>query len=217
MSPSPLRSAEMALEAVTLTGQHVRLEPLSMDHAEGLAAAAAGPRDSYAFTFVPEGLEATGQYIQAALLDMAGGKALPFAAVRVADERVIGTTRFGNIEHYPWPEGSPHQRAVDACEVGWTWLAAEAQRTAINTEQKLLMFTYAFEKWGVHRLQLRTDERNWRSRNAIERVGAKFEGVLRSNQPASDGLVRSTAYFSIVAEEWPATKTALEARLVARS
>lgn len=206
----------MAVPPVTLAGQHVRLEPLTLEHVPALAAAASGPRDTYAFTFVPESVETAGQYVRAALADQDAGRALPFVTVRASDGLVVGTTRFGNIEHWTWPDGSPHARAVDACEVGWTWLAAEAQRTAINTEQKLLMFSHAFETWGVHRLQLRTDERNWRSRNAIERVGAKFEGILRANQPASDGLVRSTAYFSITAEDWPAAKAALAARLTPR-
>lgn len=207
----------MSLEPVILTGQHVLLEPLTLDHAPALAAACSGPRDTYAFTFVPDGLESTEQFIRELLLEQALDRVMAFATIRLADGEVVGTTRFLNIEHWSWPEGSGNARLVDSCEVGGTWLAANAQRTAINTEQKYLMFTHAFETWGVHRLQLRTDERNWRSRNAIERVGAKFEGVLRSDRPASDGTIRSTASFSIVAEEWPETKEALEARLEIRT
>ena len=217
MSQFPRRSAEVTLEPVTLSGEHVRLVPLAMSHAGELAEAASGPRDTYAFTFVPDGHAETEQFIRSALDEQAAGRALPFVALRTSDGRVVGTTRFGNIEHWPWSDESAHRRAVEACEVGWTWLAAEAQRTAINTEQKFLMFSHAFETWKVHRLQLRTDERNWRSRNAIERVGAKFEGVLRANQPSSDGLVRSTAYFSITADEWPSAKAALAARLAPRT
>ena len=197
----------------TLQGRHVRLEPLTLEHAPALAAAGSGPRDTYGFTFVPDGLAATEAFIVTALGEQEAGKSMPFATVRLADNLVVGTTRFGNIEHWVWPEGNPQQRVVDSCEVGWTWLAADAQRSAINTEAKYLMFSHAFDGWHTHRLQLKTDERNWRSRNAIERVGAKFEGILRAVQPASDGIVRSTAYFSITAEEWPAVKAALEAKL----
>jgi RimJ/RimL family protein N-acetyltransferase len=206
----------MRLAPATLQGRHVRLEPLTIGHAHALAAAGAGPRETYAFTFVPHGLAETEAYIGTALAEQDAGKSMPFATIRVADNCLVGTTRFGNIEHWPWADGSPHQRIVDSCEIGWTWLAADAQRSAINTEAKYLMFSHAFESWNTHRLQLKTDERNWRSRNAIERVGAKFEGILRSVQPASDGNVRSTAFFSITAEEWPAVKAALEVKLAAR-
>ena len=98
-------------------------------------------------------------------------------------------------------------------EIGWTWLAAAAQRTPINTEAKLLMLAHAFDHWRVHRVSLMTDARNQRSRNAILRLGARFDGVLRAARPASDGAIRDTAAFSILEAEWPAVRANLEARL----
>ncbi len=98
-------------------------------------------------------------------------------------------------------------------EIGWTWLAADAQRTALNTEAKLLMLAHAFESWRVVRVNLRTDARNARSRAAIERLGARLDGILRAHVPASDGGVRDTTTYSLLAAEWPAAKARLEARL----
>src|SRR5207248_842495 len=117
-----------------------------------------------------------------------GGSALPFAIVQRASGRVIGSTRFFNFEYFRWPEGTraPPQ-APDAVEIGWTWLAADAQRTVANTEAKLLMLAHAFESWKVVRVNLRTDARNARSRAAIERLGAKLDGILRSHVPSVDG------------------------------
>jgi RimJ/RimL family protein N-acetyltransferase len=97
-------------------------------------------------------------------------------------------------------------------EIGWTWLAPSAQRTAINTEAKLLMLTFAFEEWKVDRVCLRTDRRNERSRNAIERLGATLDGVIRADRPGSDGTIRDTAHYSIVADEWPAVRDRLRLR-----
>ncbi len=206
----------MSIEPVTLAGNAVRLEPLSLDHVDALAAAASGPRDTYDWTWVPETVDETRAFIETALSELAAGRSIPFATVRLADNTVVGTTRFGSIEHWTWPDGSPHGgRAADSAEVGWTWLAASAQRSPVNTEAKYLMFRHGFETWGLHRLQLKTDERNMRSRNAIERVGARFEGILRAWQPGRDGALRNTAMFSITSEEWPAVKAALEAKLSA--
>jgi RimJ/RimL family protein N-acetyltransferase len=128
----------------------------------------------------------------------------------------VGSTRFGNIESWPWPPGNPNQRGddrPDAVEIGWTWLAAAAQRTAVNTEAKLLMLTHAFEEWRVHRVSLMTDSRNERSRNAILRLGARFDGVLRGQRPATDGGIRDTAAFSILESEWPMIRRRLQSRL----
>ncbi|HKZ07308.1 MAG TPA: GNAT family N-acetyltransferase [Methylomirabilota bacterium] len=201
---------------VVLEGRHVRLEPLTVGHAGALAQAASGPRDTYGFTIVPADLAETRRYIEAALADQAAGRALPFATVARATGRVAGSTRFGNIEFWPWAGGNPHQRGAerpDVVEIGWTWLHADAQRTAINTEAKLLMLTQAFETWRVHAVKLNTDARNARSRAAIERIGARFDGVLRCHRPASDGAIRDTAAFSLLEAEWPAAKARLLARL----
>jgi RimJ/RimL family protein N-acetyltransferase len=133
-----------------------------------------------------------------------------------ATGRVVGATRFFNIEFWPWPPDNVNQRGVDrpdVVEIGWTWLAAAAQRTPVNTEAKLLMLAHAFDHWRVHRVSLMTDARNQRSRNAILRLGARFDGVLRAARPASDGTIRDTAAFSILEEEWRAVRANLEARL----
>jgi len=112
--------------------------------------------------------------------------------------------------------GNRHQRGPerpDVVEIGATWLAAAAQRTPINTEAKVLMLTHAFDHWRVHRVSLMTDARNQRSRDAIGRLGARFDGILRAARPASDGVIRDTAAFSILEAEWPAVRANLEARL----
>jgi N-acetyltransferase len=201
---------------VALEGRWVRLEPLTAEHAPALLQAASGPRDTYGLTLVPGTVAETAAYIETALGEQAARRSLPFATVDRATGRVVGSTRFLNIEYWAWPEGSAHQRGVerpDVAEIGATWLAASAQRTAINTEAKLLMLTHAFEGWRVHRVSLMTDARNRRSRDAILRLGARFDGVLRAARPASDGAIRDTAAFSILEAEWPAVRAGLEARL----
>lgn len=201
---------------VVLEGRYVRLEPLTLGHARALSAAAGGPRDTYALTTVPEGEAGAQGYIEMALRDEEAGRSLPFATVARSTGRVVGSTRFLNIEFWTWPPGHALQRGEnvpDVAEIGATWLAAEAQRTAINTEAKLLMLTHAFEEWRVHRVSLMTDARNERSRNAILRVGARFDGVIRAHRPSSDGLIRDTAAFSILESEWPAVKRQLHSRL----
>lgn len=204
---------------VVLEGRHVRLEPLTEEHARALAEAASGPRDTYGFTIVPADLSEARRYIDAALADQAAGRALPFVTIARATGRAVGSTRFGNIEFWPWAGDNAHQRGADrpdVVEIGWTWLHAEAQRTAINTEAKLIMLTHAFETWRVHAVKLNTDARNARSRAAIERIGARFDGVLRCHRPASDGGIRDTAAFSLLEAEWPAAKARLLARLSER-
>jgi N-acetyltransferase len=200
---------------VTLEGRWVRLEPLGRGHAAGLLAAASGSRDTYGFTTVPGTAAETTAYIGGALAEQAAGRALPFATIDRARGVVVGCTRLFNIEFWPWPAGNPNQRGVDrpdVAEIGWTWLAASAQRTPINTEAKLLMLAHAFDVWRVHRVSLMTDARNQRSRNAILRIGARFDGVLRAARPASDGAIRDTAAFSILEAEWPAVRAKLQAR-----
>jgi RimJ/RimL family protein N-acetyltransferase len=207
---------EVAVRPVVLEGRWVRLEPLTDAHAGPLLAAAGGPRDTYAFTWVPATPGEMERYVSEALRDRDAGRALPFATVDRASGNVVGSTRFGNIEYWAWPGGNPHQRGSerpDVVEIGWTWLAAKAQRTPLNTEAKLLMLTHAFETWRVHRVSLMTDARNLRSRTAIERLGARFDGVLRAQRMAVDGQIRDTAAFSILDAEWPAVKGNLESRL----
>jgi len=127
----------------------------------------------------------------------------------------VGATRFCEIAYWQWPPGAGHQRhdVPDVVDIGFTWLSASAQRTMVNTEAKLLMMRHAFESWSVHRVALQTDVRNERSRAAIERIGSRLDGIMRADRPGADDTVRTSARFSIVAEEWPAAKARLQARL----
>jgi RimJ/RimL family protein N-acetyltransferase len=205
----------MTLESPTLTGAYVRLEPLAISHLDGLVAAAAADPALYQWSAVPVGREAALAYIETALAWREAGKAVPFATIRVADGVVLGSTRFFDIESWAWPEGhARHGRAYpDVCEIGYTWLTRDAIRTAANTEAKLLMLAHAFEVWQVLRVCLHTDARNQRSQAAIERIGGKFEGVLRAHRMAADFISRDSYRYSIVSSEWPAAKQELERRL----
>ena len=216
MSGTATETVTTVVTPVVLAGRFVRLEPLTAAHAPDLVAAASGPRDTYGLTWVPGTLAEATAYVEAALGEQAARRSLPFATVDRVTGRVVGSTRFLNIEFWTWPQGNAHQRGVerpDAVEIGATWLAADAQRTPINTEAKLLMLAHAFDRWRVHRVSLMTDARNERSRNAIMRLGARFDGVLRAARPASDGTIRDTAAFSILESEWPAIRAKLQARL----
>jgi RimJ/RimL family protein N-acetyltransferase len=203
----------------------VRLEPLAERHIDALVAAAAEDRSSYAFTPVPHGVEATERYVNDALAAQAAGRALPFATVRAADGVVVGSTRFLELDYWQgpviWPPaprgpvGDPLTAIPDATEIGATWLSARAQGTGINTEAKLLMLRHAFETWGVRRVSMRADARNVRSRAAIERLGAVLEGVHRMHTRGLDGMVRGTAFYSILDEEWPDARASLERRVLA--
>jgi RimJ/RimL family protein N-acetyltransferase len=199
-----------------LEGEVVRLEPLEPRHATGLAKAAVD-RASYGYTWVPAGAQAALEYIAEALRERDRGAAVPFAVVLRDAEFVVGTTRFLDLQVFetsgvrlPVPGERP-----TVAEIGSTWYAAAAQRTAVNTECKLLLLGYAFEEWGVLRVTLKTDARNARSRAAIERIGAAFEGVRRVHIPASDGTLRDTAYYSIIRDEWPPIRARLVERMSA--
>jgi RimJ/RimL family protein N-acetyltransferase len=198
-----------------LTGSHVRLEPLSRAHVPGLVAAAAEDPAIYAWTSLPLDTDGMSSYVDTAVRWREDGTALPFATVRLADGRVLGATRFFLIERWEWPPDHPNAQrpGPDGCEIGYTWLAASAIRTAANTEAKLLMLTHAFERWRVHRVCFHTDTRNERSREALARLGAVFEGTLRAHRLASDLIPRDSARFSIVAAEWPGVRQRLAQRL----
>lgn len=208
------------LPTPALVGHVVRLEPLRPDHVDALVAAASESRDTYRWTFVPDGREAMAAYVAAALAGGDDDLFTPFATVRLEDDRVVGSTRF-LTERWDWSQSDPSRQRADApdvVEIGSTWLAASAQRTAVNSEAKLLMLTHAFETWRVHRVCLRTDRRNERSRAAIERLGARLDGILRAERPGRDGTVRDTAHYSIVSDEWPAVRERLrQARSTAAS
>lgn len=199
-----------SLTAAVLEGDLVRLEPLAHRHAAGLAAAAEEDRASYRFTWVPAAAE-VGAYIDAQLARAAAGTVLPYAQVARASGRVVGATAY--LDPRWWPD----RDALHAVEVGFTWLAASAQGTGLNAEAKLLLFTHAFETWAVTRVDLKTDARNATSRAAIARTGARFEGVLRcwsrSWAPGEEGLLRDSAMYSIVGQEWPACRAALRTRV----
>lgn len=198
-------------EALVLSGRHVRLEPLAREHVRGLVGAAAEDPALYRWTPLPLDLEGMSRYVDAAVRSREEGTAAPFATVRLADGKVIGSTRFFAIERWEWPPGHPNANrpGPDGCEIGYTWLAASAIRTAANTEAKILMLEQAFEGWGVHRVCFHTDMRNERSRNALARLGAVFEGTLRAHRLASDLIPRDSARFSIIAAEWPGVRQRL--------
>jgi len=187
---------------VTLEGRHVRLEPLSLAHQDGLCAVGLDAelwRWAQTSLATPADMRA---YIETALTWQAQGTALPFAIVARATGQVVGSTRYANIE-----------RADRRLEIGWTWIARAAQRTPVNTEAKYLLLRHAFEVLGCNRVEFKTDVLNERSRAALLRIGATQEGVLRSHMITASGRVRDSVYFSIVAAEWPAVKVGLEAKL----
>jgi RimJ/RimL family protein N-acetyltransferase len=203
------------MDIINLSGRLVRLEPLDRQHIEGLTSAAAGDRNLYQWSPVPNGRQAMASYVNTALAWRDAGTAIPFAIIRLTDNLVIGSTRFWNIERWQWPIGHPsHGREhPDACEIGYTWLSGAAIRTGANREAKFLMLEFAFERWKVVCVCLHTDQRNDRSRTAIERLGAKFEGVLRAHRMAADSIPRNSLRFSILADEWPSIKEDLQQRL----
>ena len=203
------------MEIIPLEGRHVRLEPLEHWHADGLLAAAAVDPSLYQWSAIPQNKAEVARYIDTALAWRDAGTAMPFATVRLSDGTVIGSTRFFDMQRWSWPAGHRwHGRgAPDVCEIGYTWLTGPAIRTAANTEAKLLMLTHAFESWQMHGVCLHTDKRNERSRAAIERIGGKFEGILRAHRMATDFTPRDSARYSIVAAEWPEVKRRLRERL----
>lgn len=191
-----------ALPEVTLRGRHVQLEPLRPEHAQALAAAAAdGALWNLWYTSVPDGARMPA-WIAEAREAQTQGTALPFAVRDLASGALVGSTRYLNID-------AANQRL----EIGSTWYAARAQRTAINSECKLLLLAHAFEQLRCNAVELRTHWHNHRSRAAIERLGAKQDGVLRQHRLLPDGSWRDTVVFSILASEWPAVKQNLTYRL----
>lgn len=185
-----------------LEGAHVLLEPLGHAHIEGLSKIAFDPdlwRLNVATIRDPDELRAS---IEAMLAAQRAGTMLPFATIERRTRRVIGSTRFMNIE-----------RAHRRLEIGGTWIAKPWQRTVINTEAKYLMLRHAFEELGCVRVELKTDALNQQSRTAILRIGAKEEGTLRQHTITWNGRTRDTVYFSILDKEWPQVKADLEAKL----
>ena len=198
-------TAEMKVTPVTLEGRHVRLEPLATAHLAGLAAVGL---DEELWRWIPTPVrtsEEMAAYIETALNEQESGVSLPFALVERDTGRAIGSTRYASIER-------THHRM----EIGWTWVARDWQRTAVNTEAKYLLLRHAFETLGCMRVELKTDSLNAQSRAAILRIGAREEGIFRNHMITASGRIRHSVYFSIIGSEWPAVKARLESRLKSR-
>ncbi len=190
------------IEAVTLNGECVRLEPLTMDHLDALWEVGQDPDLWQWAPYHIKTREDMHTYIRTALNWQEIGTALPFVTIEQSSNRVAGTTRFANID-------ALNQRV----EIGWTWLGKPWQRTGVNTEAKYLMLQHAFEAWHCIRVELKTDRLNERSRAAITRLGAKEEGIFRHHMITDSGRLRDTVYFSIINDEWPGVKARLQALL----
>ena len=201
------------MEAPELVGELVRLEPLRVDHVDGLVVAAGENRETYSFTTVPQGADGVAAYVREIFDATAAGETLAYVQVRVADDAPVGVTRFLSFRRRSGDD------APYAVEIGGTWLAASAQRSGINVEAKLLMLTHAFEVWDVGRVDFKTDARNTRSRAAIAALGASFEAVLRNWQPShavgEGGRFRDSAMYAVVASDWPSVREHLRGRLAA--
>jgi N-acetyltransferase len=193
------------ISPVELRGKHVQLEPLRLDHVADLQAAAAdGELWTLWYTSVPSP-DATLAYVQTALAMRDAANAMPFVVRAIASGKIIGCTRYCNIDN-------SNQRL----EIGYTWYAKSVQRSAVNTECKLLLLQHAFESLDAIAVEFRTHFFNQASRTAILRLGAKLDGVLRSHQRSADGVVRDSVVYSIIASEWPAVKQHLEYQLARR-
>jgi N-acetyltransferase len=192
----------MKLEPVTLEGRSVRLEPLAVAHHAALCEVGLDPELWQVIPYRVSTADEMRDYIGSVLEAQAAGTAIPFATVERASGRVIGSTRFMNID-----------TANRRVEIGATWIAKPWQRTAINTEAKYLMLRHAFETLGCIRVELKTDAVNQQSRQAILRIGAREEGTLRQHMVTWSGRLRDTVYYSILDSEWPGVKANLEGNL----
>jgi N-acetyltransferase len=192
----------MQIAPVTLEGRIIRLEPLSLEHLEGLCAIGLDPELWRWTTSVVRTAEDMRAYVETALRSQEEGTALPYATVWKESGKVVGSTRFGNID--------AENRRV---EIGWTWVGTPWQRTPINTEAKYLMLRHAFETLGCIRVEFKTDSFNDKSRKALLRIGAKEEGTFRNHMVVHDGRYRHSVYFSIIESEYPAVKILLEEKL----
>jgi N-acetyltransferase len=192
---------------VTLEGSVVRLAPLRREHAEEMWEVSRDHADEI-FQWIPYRMQSRkdiGAAVDKALAEQDRGESVPFATIERSSGKIIGGTRFMNID-----------RANRRVEIGSTWIAPAWQRTAVNTEAKYLMLRHAFEIWKCFRVELKTDALNQKSRDAILRIGAKEEGTLRRHVVTWTGRVRDSVYFSILDSEWPEVKKSLEAKLAVR-
>ena len=194
------------IEPVVLEGKHVRLEPLAPGHLPGLVQAG---RDARIWRWMPldgstpEGMAAI---VDGALAAQAAGSELPFVTVERATGRVVGSTRYLAL-------APAHLRL----EIGWTWIDPEFQRSAVNSEAKLLGLAHAFETLGIRRVEFKTDALNEQSRAAILGIGAQYEGIFRKHMVMPGDRARDSAYYSVIDTEWPAVRTHLQARLARHS
>jgi RimJ/RimL family protein N-acetyltransferase len=192
----------MVVEPTTLRGRIVRLDPMKHEHAGPLSHVGLEPS---LWRWIPHPVATADDmrsYVATALDEQRRGVSVPFVIIDQISGQVIGSTRYANIE--------PMHRRL---EIGWTWITPAHQRTAANTEAKLLLLTHAFETLGAHRVELKTDALNDRSREAILRIGAVEEGTFRKHMIASTGRVRDTVYYSVIDSEWPKIKANLLALL----
>ncbi|MCY7346354.1 MAG: GNAT family N-acetyltransferase [Pyrinomonadaceae bacterium] len=192
----------MQIKPVTLEGKSVRLAPLKLENLAELYEAASDESLWRWTTNIVESREDMLRYIETALGEAAGKISVPFVTIEKSTGKIIGSTRFGNID-------AKNRKT----EIGWTWINPKWQRTAINTEAKLLMLTHAFETWNCVRVELKTDALNEKSRKAIRRIGAKQEGILRQHLITDAGRFRDTVYFSIIDSEWQTVKADLNEKL----
>lgn len=192
----------MRIEPITLKGEYVRLEPLRREHWQPLCEVGL---DEEIWRWSPRQIknkEDMRRYVEAALDEFERKVSLPFVTIEKLSAKIVGSTRFGNID-------AKNRKT----EIGWTWLNPRWQRTFVNTEAKLLMLAHAFETWNCIRVELKTDALNQKSRNAILRLGAKQEGVLRQHTITDSGRFRDTVYFSVIGSEWRNVKTDLKSKL----
>ena len=188
----------MRIEPLTLRGWLVRLEPMRLHHVDGLTAVGLHPE---LWRWIPNQVTSRDEmlcYVRTALSELERGVSLPFVTILNSSDRVIGSTRYGNID-------LPNRRV----EIGWTWITPSYQRTGANSEAKLLLLTHAFETLKLNRVELKTDALNQKSRAAIARLGAVEEGIFRKHLVTASGRIRDTVYFSIIDSEWPAVKARL--------
>ena len=192
----------MEISPVRLIGARVILEPLTLEHVPALCEVGLEPEIWRYTTSRVHNADEMRRFVETALQWQRDGTAVPFATIDRASGRVVGSTRFANIDR-------EHRRV----EIGWTWIAPSFQRTHVNTEAKFLMLRHAFESWGCRRVELKTSALNTRSRAAILRLGAVEEGTLRKHMINADGSARDSVYFSIIDDEWPSVRERLSARL----
>ncbi len=197
-----MSSPANAIAHTPLAGAHVRLEPLTLEHVDALCAVGLDPAIWRWYTHRVNDAAEMRAWVETALAWQAAGTALPYATIERATGRVIGSTRFMNID-------AANRRG----EIGATWIARPWQRTPINTEAKYLMLQHAFETLGWIRVELKTDSLNEQSRSAILRLGALYEGMFRNHMICDDGRLRHSVWYSIIVDEWPEKKAALQAKL----